>query len=85
MELPLPLQCPLFTSLRRLRSLRITVPHTLTHDEETHDMVVGPRESVESRRRVVHDAFLEAFTGIVKKPEIFLEADGNDVFVDITS
>ena len=80
-ELALPLQCPLFTSLRRLRSLRISVPHILTHDGETHNMVEGPKESVESRRRIVHDAFLEAFAGIVKKPEIFLEKSYFDVWM----
>ena len=84
MELPLPLQCPLFTSFTRLRSLRISVPHILRHDEETHDMVLGPVESIQSRQRIVHDAFLEVFSGIVKKPEICLETDHDDVFVDIT-
>jgi hypothetical protein len=85
MELPLPLQCPLFTSLRRLRSLRISVPRLLTHDRETHNMVEGPNESVELRRRVVHNAFLEAFAGIIKKPQITLETDHYEISVDVTS
>lgn len=81
-KLALPLQCPLSTSLRRLRSLRISVRRILTHDGKIHNIVEGPNESVELRRRIVHDTFLEAFAGIVKKPEILLEKDDFDIFVD---
>jgi hypothetical protein len=65
----LPLQCPLFTFLRGLRSLRISLPRMLAHDGETHNVVVGPEESVESTQKIVHDVFQEVLAGITKKSE----------------
>jgi hypothetical protein len=81
MEMALPLQCQLFTNMRRLCFLRVVIPYKLTHDGEAH-VVEGPRESDELRRRIVHDSFLEAFARIVIKPQICLETDPDSVPVE---
>jgi hypothetical protein len=82
-ELALPLQCPLFTSMRRLHSLRVLIPDQLRYDGETHDVVERPEISDESRLEIVNAAFLEAFAEVIRKPRISLETNPREIYVDV--